>query len=148
LEYLLTQSVGSQEIEGLYSPQGTVKELKEKGTSKASSTAGKSQEGDLVSKASSETTERGEQYAEVICYNCGEPGHHKASCLLPKTCFICSSLEHEVDVCPVKKQPQQIAKFIGSAASGLGFYHIELPFQVAPEATPKNIGLIYIDHGE
>ncbi|KAM0902134.1 hypothetical protein ACQ4PT_019499 [Festuca glaucescens] len=79
----------------------------------------------------------------------GQEGHHKAACSIPKTCFICGSLEHEVDDCPVKKQPHQLAKFVGSAASRLGFYHIELPFQVnPPSSAPKNIGLVYIDKGE
>jgi hypothetical protein len=55
-----------------------------------------------------------------------------------------------VDVCPVKKQPRQLAKFVGSAASGLGFYHIELPFQtiINPAPAHHNIALVYIDQGE
>ena len=88
-----------------------------------------------------------ETYAEVICYNCGEPGHHKAACTLPPSCFICGSAEHEVEVCPTKKEPQDLAKFIGSAASGLGFYHIELYDQLNVRNTTKNVGLIYIDAG-
>jgi hypothetical protein len=55
-----------------------------------------------------------------------------------------------VDACPVKKQPQQLAKFVESFASWLGFYHIELPFQTTASLTPinHNIALVYIDHGE
>ncbi|KAM0909710.1 hypothetical protein ACQ4PT_014648 [Festuca glaucescens] len=104
----------------------------------------------LLSLLSATTTRKADQYAEVICYNCGEPGHHKTACLIPKSCFICGSLEHEVDACPVKNQPQQLAKFVGSAASGLGFYHIELPFQTNANPAPShhNIALVYIDHGE
>ncbi|KAM0922371.1 hypothetical protein ACQ4PT_006289 [Festuca glaucescens] len=113
---------------------------------------GKSQDGGSVisTGSGSTTTRKADQYAEVICYNCGESGHHKTACLIPKSCFICGSLEHEVDACPVKKQPQQLAKFVGSAASGLGFYHIELPFQTNANPAPAhhNIALVYIDHGE
>ncbi|KAM0853335.1 hypothetical protein ACQ4PT_051171 [Festuca glaucescens] len=70
---------------------------------------GKSQYGGSVisTGSGSTTTGKADQYAEVICYNCGELGHHKTACLIPKSCFICGSLEHEVDACRVKKkQPQ------------------------------------------
>jgi ribosomal protein L37E len=97
----------------------------------------------------STTTGKADLYFEVICYNCGEPSHHKTACSLPKSCFICGSLEHEVDAYPVKKQPQYLAKFIGSDASCLGFYHIELPYWTSATLVPvhNNISLFYIDHG-
>jgi hypothetical protein len=96
---------------------------KDKEVAKAAGFDGKSQDGGSVASTGSGSSATGkvDQYAEVICYNCGEPGHHKAACSLTKSCFICGSLEHEVDACPVKKQPQKLAKFVGSAASGLGF---------------------------
>jgi hypothetical protein len=55
-------------------------------------------------------------------------------------CFICTFVEHEVDVFPINKQPQQLGKFVGSVASGLGFYHIEFPLQIIDNPCPKNIG--------
>ena len=30
-----------------------------------------------------------DSYVDVICYNCGIPGHHKANCSKPRICFIC-----------------------------------------------------------
>lgn len=61
------------------------------------------------------------EFANVICYNCRTPGHHKASCLKPKICFICKE-SHVV----VRKQGHKCAKYIDSAASGLGFYNVEI----------------------
>jgi hypothetical protein len=51
-------------------------------------------------------TDKVEKYVEVICYNCGEPGYHVVASYFPKTFFIYISLDHEVDICPVKKQLQ------------------------------------------
>lgn len=42
-------------------------------------------------------------FVDVVCYNCGVPGHHKANCKKPKVCFICKEGNHLVDDCPVKK---------------------------------------------
>ena len=39
-------------------------------------------------------------YSEVICYNCGEPGHHLDKCVKPKSCFICKMVTHKVENCP------------------------------------------------
>jgi hypothetical protein len=42
-------------------------------------------------------------------------------------CFICKEENHIVENCPVKNQRHIYAKYIGSAANGLGFYQIEAP---------------------
>jgi hypothetical protein len=42
------------------------------------------------------------EFVDVVCYNCGTPGHHKANCKKPKMCFICKKESHEVEVCPIK----------------------------------------------
>ena len=51
-----------------------------------------------------------------------------------------------VEDCPVKKRPRQMEKFIGSAASGLGFYQVECPEKVVhPVASNKNCGVVIIN---
>ena len=42
-----------------------------------------------------------------------------------------------------------MAKYVGSAASGLGFYHIEVPpVVINPVCSSKNCGLVVIEEGE
>lgn len=85
---------------------------------------------------------KNEEYADVICYNCGDPGHHKAGCTVPKSCFICKRSDHGVDDYPVRSQPHHAAKYIGSSATSLGFYHILLqPKSDARFSSLKNIEL-------
>jgi hypothetical protein len=87
-------------------------------------------------------------FTDVICYNCGLPDHHKASCKKPMVCFICKE-DHVVDTCPMKKQGHYCAKYIGSAASVLGFYHIEVPEEEHKLAMDlNNCGKVYIETGE
>lgn len=90
-----------------------------------------------------------ETYAEVVCYNCGDPGHHKSACLAPKTCFICKEAGHEIEACSARQQPHLAAKYIGSASTGLGFYHIKQKNNSdARFCSLKNIGLVYLEAGE
>jgi hypothetical protein len=88
-------------------------------------------------------------FADVICYNCGLPGHHKASCKKQIVCFICKKEDHVVDTCLVKKQGHYCAKYIGSAASDLGFYYIEVPEKDHKMTMYfNNCGKVYIEIGE
>jgi hypothetical protein len=64
-------------------------------------------------------------------------------------CFICKATNHAVEYCPVRKRPHQMAKYIGSAATSLGFYHIEIPEVVInPVASTKNCGVVLVEGGE
>lgn len=84
----------------------------------------------------------------MTCYNCGDPGHHKAMCEKAKKCFICKSAAHQVDSCPVKKRPQQMAKYIGSAAPRLGFYHLEVTdLGTNSIGNLKNYGVVFTESG-
>jgi hypothetical protein len=88
-------------------------------------------------------------FADVICYNYGTPSHHKASCKKPNICFICKQDSHVVDSCPVKKQGHVCAKYIGSAANGLGFYNIEVPKQEEDISLDfTNCGKLYVEIGD
>jgi hypothetical protein len=88
------------------------------------------------------------EFADVICYNCGIHRHHKAGCKKPKVYFICKQEDHLVKNCP-KKQGHSCAKYIGSAASGLGFYLIEVPgVSEKPTMDFTNCGKVYIEIGD
>jgi hypothetical protein len=63
-------------------------------------------------------------------------------------CFICKATSHPVEECPVRRRPHQMAKYVGSAAIGLGFYHIELSEVVInPVASTKNCGVVIVEGG-
>ncbi|KAK1646729.1 hypothetical protein QYE76_064534 [Lolium multiflorum] len=88
-------------------------------------------------------------YTNTICMCCGEPGHHQAACGRTPMCFICKATSHLVDECPVRKRPHQLAKYVGSGAPGLGFYHIEMPETVMnPVGSTRNCGIVIIEGGE
>lgn len=103
----------------------------------------------IESSSSGNVPDEGGVFVDIVCYNCGIPGHHQANCAKPKICFICKSSEHAVDLCPVRKQGHASARFLGSAASGLGFYYVEIP-DVADQimVDVSNYGKVYIDTGE
>jgi hypothetical protein len=67
------------------------------------------------------------RYRGMTCYNCGEPGHFIGICEKPKVRFICAILGHYMTACPIWKKEKPIAVYMGSAGTGLEFYHIELP---------------------
>ncbi|KAK1606173.1 hypothetical protein QYE76_029846 [Lolium multiflorum] len=88
-------------------------------------------------------------YTNTICMCCGEPGHHQAACGRTPMCFICKATSHLVEECPVRKRSHQLAKYVGSGASGLGFYHIEMPETVInPVGSTRNCGIVIIEGGE
>jgi hypothetical protein len=63
--------------------------------------------------------------------------------------FICKATNHVVENCPVRKRPHQMPKYVGSAATGLGFYHIEIPEVVVnPVASTKNCGVVLVGVGK
>jgi hypothetical protein len=85
-------------------------------------------------------------YTNTICMCCGEPGHHQAACGRTPMCFICKATTHLVDECPVKKRPHQLAKYVGSGAPGLGFYHIEmLETVINPVGSTRNCDNVIIE---
>jgi hypothetical protein len=104
--------------------------------------------GKATASKSAEISKFGE-FFDVICYNFGLPGHHKASCKKPMICFICKKENHLVENCPVRKHGHSCAQYMGSAANGLGFYYIQILEEVAtPSIDFTNCGKIYIETGE
>jgi hypothetical protein len=87
-------------------------------------------------------------FIDVICYNCGTLGHHKANCKKPNICFTCKKENHVTGGCPIRKEGHKCASYIVSAASGLGFYHIELPEGGGNETMDfSNCGLSILKQG-
>ncbi|KAE8801822.1 hypothetical protein D1007_22620 [Hordeum vulgare] len=66
------------------------------------------------------------RYKEMICFNCSWPCHYVGICVEPKKCFICSGT-HNVNNCIAWARLQPTAEYFGGAATGLGFYHIDIP---------------------
>jgi hypothetical protein len=67
-----------------------------------------------------------EKLASVTCYNCAEWGHFCTDCKEPKMCFVCQTSNHVGRECPEWMKPVESAQYLGSAAQGLGFFHIEV----------------------
>lgn len=89
------------------------------------------------------------EYADVICYSCGEPGHHKSNCPKPPACFICKVVTHKVENCPMRKKPRNPAKFVGSGAPGLGYHQIDVPdVNDQHVGVKKNVGIVYVESGQ
>jgi hypothetical protein len=89
------------------------------------------------------------EFVDIICYNCGTLGHHKANCKKAKICFICKSESYLVDACPVKSQSRRCAQHLGSAAGGLEFYNIMVPeVEEGPVMDFTNCGLVYVETGD
>jgi hypothetical protein len=103
----------------------------------------KSGEGEIGKKAN---VNKFGDFVDVVCYNYGTPGHHKARCKKPKTCFICKKENHVTDSCPIRKEGHMSAAYVGSAASGLGFYLIKVPEGGDRETMDfSNCGVVYIE---
>nr|XP_020182538.1 uncharacterized protein LOC109768203 [Aegilops tauschii subsp. strangulata] len=88
-------------------------------------------------------------YTSVTCYNCGDSGHHKDKCTKPKGCIICKMISHKVEDYPTRRRPHSAAKYVGGAAQGLGFYHLDIPdVNAQHQGCLKNVGIVFVEQGE
>ncbi|KAM0857884.1 hypothetical protein ACQ4PT_048197 [Festuca glaucescens] len=89
------------------------------------------------------------KFKDVICYNCGEPGHYVGLCTRIKRCFICSRTGHHMDSCQMWYTPMPTAQYWGSANPGLGFFHVVV---VRPKAVQwlnmDNVGIVVVKDGD
>jgi hypothetical protein len=87
-------------------------------------------------------------YVDTICGCCGDPGHTKTEYTKAQICFICKASNHVVEGCPVLKRPHQVSRYVGSSATGWGFYHIEMPEVTSnPVSTTRNFGIVTVEEG-
>jgi hypothetical protein len=63
---------------------------------------------------------------KVTCFNCVEWGHFSTNCKVPRLCFICQTTAHVGTDCSEWKKPLEPVLYMGSAAQGLGFFHVEV----------------------
>ncbi|KAM0882455.1 hypothetical protein ACQ4PT_032274 [Festuca glaucescens] len=88
------------------------------------------------------------RYNKLICFNCGDPGHFVGNCVKPKLCFICNLLGHPVYSCPEWNKDHPVADYFGSANSGLGFYHIDVPDAKETQwLNFRNCGVVVVKKG-
>ncbi|XP_051213052.2 uncharacterized protein [Lolium perenne] len=90
-----------------------------------------------------------ERYRNVVCYNCGEPGHYVGNCIKEKVCFMCGIPGHHMNNCGLWGKPIPMADYVGSANSGLGFFHVNVVESSALQwLNLKNCGIIQVTHGK
>jgi hypothetical protein len=70
------------------------------------------------------------KFKDVVCFNCGEPGHYVGLCSRLKMCFMCGKTGHYMDACPLWYSSMPTAQFWGSANTGLGFSMLKLKDQL------------------
>ena len=66
------------------------------------------------------------RYKDMTCFKCSWLGHYVGNYIEPKKCFICAG-GHNVNNRAAWAKPHPTATYFGSAAAGLGFYHIDVP---------------------
>jgi hypothetical protein len=63
-------------------------------------------------------------------------------------CFICAVPVHYMTNCPCWKNKQPTSSYLGSAGSGLGFYHVELPdAETTAWLNISNCGVVVVNSG-
>jgi hypothetical protein len=93
-------------------------------------------------------TEIDPSYRSLTCYNHGESSHFVRICGKPKVRFICVVPGYYMTECPKWKKTQPIGSYMGSAGSGLGFYHIDLlQIETTRWVSISNCGLVIIKKG-
>jgi hypothetical protein len=71
-----------------------------------------------------------EKQAKVTCYNYAQWGHFSTNCQEPRQCFICQTTDHVGRDYLEWLKPLEPAQYLGSAAQGIGFFHVEVSEEV------------------
>ena len=94
---------------GASSMQPNVTKNKKKAVPNAATSSNQSQQSQSKEKGDKAVAEKPKssttvvfdpKYKDVICYNCGEPGHYVGLCAVPKCCFMCGKPGHYMNSCP------------------------------------------------
>jgi hypothetical protein len=62
----------------------------------------------------------------VTCFNCAGWGHFSTNCKEPRLCFVCETSDHIGRECPEWDKSNEPVQYLGSAAQGLRFFHVEV----------------------
>jgi hypothetical protein len=81
--------------------------------------------------------EEGVKVSDVTCFNCVELGHYSTDCKLHRLCFICQTSDHVGRDCPEWLKPLELVQYLGSAAQGLGFFHVEVQEEANRGGVPE-----------
>jgi hypothetical protein len=87
---------------------------------------------------------------KVTCFNCAEFGHFSTDCKAPRLCFICQTASHVGRDCPDWNKPIELAQYLGSAAQGLGFFHVDVQEEENKSGYLKfldNCALLIVEEG-
>jgi hypothetical protein len=88
--------------------------------------------------------------ANVTCFNCAKWGHFSTDCRQPRLCFICHTADHVGRDCPEWSKLIVTAQYLGSAAQGLGFFHVDVAEEASRSGYPKfldNCAILTIEEG-
>ena len=106
---------GSQQTQGTNKFGKKMKQVSGSGAEQQSLGAEKDKSSSVSDQSVGKQSSEGAQpvmdpkYRNVICFNCGEPGHFVGLCKKDKCCFICSKPGHHMDACPEWYKPMPMA---------------------------------------
>jgi hypothetical protein len=78
-------------------------------------------------------------------------GHFSSDCKEPKLCFICQTSSHVGRECPEWNKPLESVQYLGSAAQGLGFFHVNVSEEANKSGYMKfmeNCVVLTVEEGE
>jgi hypothetical protein len=103
------------------------------------------------SKPEKKEDEDPEKLAKVTCFNCAQWGHFSNECREPHLCFICQTGDHLGTNCPEWDRPLEPAQYLGSAAQGLGFFHVDVAEEVNKSGYMRfleNCAILTVEEGD
>jgi hypothetical protein len=81
---------------------------------------------EVVPQVEAKIDEESDKLPKVTFFNCAEWGHFSIDCKALKLCFIYQTTDHVGRDWPKWEKPMESALYLGSAAQGLGFFHVEV----------------------
>jgi hypothetical protein len=106
---------------------------------------------DIILQPEDNPIEESDKMSKVTCFNCAEWGHFSTDYKAPKLCLIYETVDHVGRNCPEWEKPMEFALYLGSAAQGLGFFHVEVQEEENKGGYLKfldNCAVLTIEEGE